>query len=97
MIGETVSHFRITSELGKGGMGVVYRAQDTQLHIDRALKFLHPDALSNQSYRERFLTEARSLAAVQHPNICPIQEIGKEYDGQNDTDQANDCGCAATE
>lgn len=81
MIGKTVSHFRIESELGKGGMGVVYKARDTKLDIDRALKFLNPDMLGQKALVDRFLTEARTLAAVQHPNICPIQEIGEE-DGQ---------------
>jgi len=81
MIGKTISHFRIESELGRGGMGVVYKARDTKLDIDRALKFINPDMLGQKALVDRFLTEARTLASVQHPNICPIQEIGEE-DGQ---------------
>lgn len=75
MIGETIGQYRILSELGRGGMGVVYLAEDTKLNCRRALKFLPPSSLDNEEDRARFLTEARALAALEHPNICPVQGI----------------------
>jgi len=81
VIGQTISHFKITTELGRGGMGIVYKAVDTQLHVERALKFLSADTLGGADFHARFIEEARSLASVQHPNICPVHEIG-EVDGQ---------------
>ena len=81
MIGETIGHYRIVAELGRGGMGVVYRAEDTNLHVSRALKFLHPSVTPDSPDHIRLVNEARALATLEHHNICPVQEIG-EHNGQ---------------
>ncbi|MBI1807805.1 MAG: protein kinase, partial [Ignavibacteria bacterium] len=81
MISQTISHYKILEKLGEGGMGVVYKAQDTKLDRVVALKFLPHHLTANEAEKARFLQEAKAAAALNHPNVCSVIDI-QEHNAQ---------------
>ena len=92
MIGRQILHYKVLEELGRGGMGVVYKAQDLKLDRFVALKFLSPQLGEDEEDKKRFTLEAKAASALDHNNICTIYEIGEIADGQSFIAMAYDDG-----
>ena len=82
MIGQTISSYEILEKLGEGGMGVVYKARHTELGSFAALKFLPPHLVAEKAAKKRFVHEAKAASSLEHPNICPVYDIGATDDGR---------------
>src|SRR3954454_3588161 len=82
MEGQTISHYRVLSEIGRGGMGIVYKAEDIRLHRPVALKVLSQELTRDFDAKQRFIQEARAASALDHPNICTIHDIDESEDGR---------------
>ena len=80
MVGQTISHFRTLGKIGGGGMGVVYKAEDTKLHRTVAVKFPRLEAMESSELKTRLLHEAEAAVALSHPNICVVHEIDEAHE-----------------